>query len=61
MNLVVMTLKSWQYQLMPKYSYGYFLQRCQALGGGKETVAYMHKVRRIHKGEEQWEEGKREN
>lgn len=35
MNLVVMTLKSWQNQMMPKYYYDYFLQRCQALGSDK--------------------------
>lgn len=35
MNLVTMALKTWQYQMMPKYSCEYFLQRCQALGSDK--------------------------
>ena len=50
MNLVTTTLKTWQYNMMPKYSFSYFLQRCQALGSDKILSAYMMKVRRIHKG-----------
>ena len=42
MNLVAMTLKSWHYQMAPKYSYDYFIQRCQALGSHKVvSVIFM--------------------
>lgn len=54
MNMVIVSLKTWHYQMMPKYSYDYFLQRCQALGNHKITSGYMNKVRRIHKGIESW-------
>ena len=62
MNLVVITLKTWQRQMMPKYSYGYFFQRCQALGSNKLVAVilsimqpFLHKVRRIHKGMDRWD------
>lgn len=35
MNLVTVSLKTWHYQMAPKYSYDYFLQRCQSLGNSK--------------------------
>lgn len=45
MNLVVITLKTWQRQMMPKYSYGYFFQRCQALGSNKlVAVIFVNNV-----------------
>lgn len=54
MNLVAMTIKTWQTQLMPKFYYQFFLQRCQALGSNKTVAAYLAKVRRIHKGQDEW-------
>lgn len=41
--------------MLPRYSFEYFLQRCRALGNQKFTQEYMKKVRRIHKGEDQWQ------
>mgnify|MGYP006870848542 CR=1 FL=1 len=37
MKKIVCTMKTWQFNLAPKYSYSYFLQRCQALSNHKLT------------------------
>ena len=35
MNTLGVTLKTWHYQIAPKYSFDLLLQRCQALGSNK--------------------------
>lgn len=35
MKKIVTALKTWHFEFMPKYSFEYFLQRCQALGNHK--------------------------
>ena len=35
MRKIAGALKCWQFEFMPKYSYDYFLQRCQVLGSNK--------------------------
>ena len=45
--MVIVSLKTWHYQMMPKYSYDYFLQRCQALGNHKITSVYSNLLRVI--------------
>jgi hypothetical protein len=35
MKKIVLTLKSWHNEFIPKYTYDHFLQRCQALGTSK--------------------------
>ena len=35
MNSISVSLKTWHYQMAPKYSFDYFVKRCQALGSNK--------------------------
>ena len=61
---VVDLLKAWHFELMPKYNFEYFVERCQAFGSTKLIQvwwyllmqSYMAKVRKIHKGEDTWDE-----
>ena len=61
-NLTAITnlVREWHYNLMPKYSLELFLDRCQAMGKQKEVQSFMDKMRRVHKGEDKWDEGKKE-
>lgn len=47
---IVDTLKKWHYDLMFKYNFEFFMDRCQAFGTTKEVQNHMNKVRKIHKG-----------
>ncbi len=38
MKKIVTSLKTWHFEMVPKYSFDYFLQRCQVLGGQKHLV-----------------------
>lgn len=45
MNLVALTLKSWQNQFLHKYYHELFFQRCQALGSNKlVSVNYLYYI-----------------
>jgi hypothetical protein len=35
MKKIVVCLKTWQFEMMPKYSFDLFIQRCQVLGNHK--------------------------
>ena len=48
MRNIVVTLKSWQYRMMPKYSFDYFVQRSQALGSKSQTAVLLLKYLGIH-------------
>lgn len=48
-------LKHWHFQLIPKYNFAFFLDRCQAAGSTKLINAYIDRVRKIHKGEDNWD------
>jgi hypothetical protein len=37
MKKMVNILKTWHYQMLPRYSFDYFLQRCKKLGDHKFT------------------------
>lgn len=54
MKKITSVLKTWNFNMAPRYDFDYFLQRCKALGNHKFTQAYMSKVRKIHKGEDTW-------
>jgi len=45
MKKIVVTMKTWQFQMVPKYTFDYFLQRCQALGAQKQLMVIVHILR----------------
>jgi len=47
MKKIVVLLKTWHFKMMPKYSFDYFLQRCQVLGGHKQLLVIYLLYRHI--------------
>jgi hypothetical protein len=45
MKKIEMTMKKWQFEMAPKYTFDYFLQRCQALGSNKFTMVIIYSCR----------------
>jgi hypothetical protein len=41
MKKIVTLLKTWHVNMVPRYSFDYFLQRCQALGSNKRVVVFL--------------------
>ena len=47
--------RNWHYMLFPNYDFDYFTNKLISLGKQAPTRAYMSRVRRIYKGEEDWD------
>jgi len=47
--------RNWHYMLFPNYDFDYFTNKLISLGKQAPTRAYMSRVRRIYKGEENWD------
>ena len=47
MKKITIGLKTWHFNMRPKYSYEYFLQRCQALGSHKQLQVQSHPYLRL--------------
>ena len=47
--------RNWHFMLFPNYDFDYFTHKLISLGKQAPTKAYMSRVRRIYKGEENWD------
>jgi hypothetical protein len=55
LNSFIHLLKSWHFDLFPKFEFKYFLSKLTDLGNKPATKAYMNRLRRIYKGEQTWD------
>ena len=55
LNSYIHLLKSWHFDLYPKFEFSYFLSKLTDLGNKPATKAYMNRLRRIYKGEQTWD------
>ena len=58
MKKIVVTLKKWQFEMKPQYTYDLFLQRCHALGTNKFLHVTFPLFRPICQKSEEFTKGK---
>ncbi len=55
LDKLISLTRNWHYLLFPNYDFDYFTNKLISLGKQAPTRAYMSRVRRIYKGEEDWD------
>ena len=58
MKKIVVTLKKWQFEMKPQYTFDLFLQRCHALGTNKFLHVKLLLLRLIYPKSEEFIKGK---
>ena len=48
MKKITVILKTWHFEMLPRYSFEYFLQRCRALGNQRFTQVKTIYILVIH-------------